>query len=224
MQRPCFLPHHILSVLSRHQALNYLQSSPPAASFSSLLTFHLLAFPSFTLNSQWRSPGSQPVAVLLNVLWSLLTALGTCVHASSLSHIRLCDTTCSSPPGPSLHRFSRILEWVAISYSRASSRPSSGIQIFWVSCIPGGFFTIAPPGKPWERALPNSVKLPASGPCTVSSLPSCASAHAPHSTHPWPFFSAHPCPVLNCLWIWSPDTIPCISEFLILGTLDLQDR
>ena len=160
MQRPCFLPYHILLVLSMQKAVNYLQSSP-ATSLSSLLMFHLLAFPSFTLNSQWRPPGNQPVAVLLKVLWSLLTALGTCMHASSLSHIRLCDTTCSSPPGPSLHTFSRILEWVAISYSRGSSRPSSGIQISWVSCISGGFFTIALPEKHWEHTHPNSVKLPA---------------------------------------------------------------
>ena len=91
MQRPCFLPYHILLVLSMQKAVNYLQSSP-ATSLSSLLMFHLLAFPSFTLNSQWRPPGNQPVAVLLKVLWSLLTALGTCMHASSLSHIRLCGT------------------------------------------------------------------------------------------------------------------------------------
>ena len=35
----------------------------------------------------------------------------------------------------------RILEWVAISSSRGSSRPRDGIQISCVSCIAGGLWT-----------------------------------------------------------------------------------
>ena len=52
----------------------------------------------------------------------------------------LCNPMACSPPGPSVHRISqaRILEWVAISYSRGSSRPRDGIR---VSCIAGGLFT-----------------------------------------------------------------------------------
>ena len=44
------------------------------------------------------------------------------------------------PPGFSVHRISqaRILEWVAISFSRGSSRPRDRTQ---VSHIAGGFFT-----------------------------------------------------------------------------------
>ena len=38
----------------------------------------------------------------------------------------------------------RILEWVTISFSRASTRPRHRIC---VSCIAGGFFTTEPPGK-----------------------------------------------------------------------------
>ena len=46
----------------------------------------------------------------------------------------LCDPMDCSPPGPSVHGISqtRILEWVAISFSRASSRPRDGTR---VSCI-----------------------------------------------------------------------------------------
>ena len=46
-----------------------------------------------------------------------------------------------SPPGSSVHGISqaRILEWVAISFSRESSRPRNWT---WVSCIAGGFFTV----------------------------------------------------------------------------------
>ena len=45
-----------------------------------------------------------------------------------------------NPPGSSVHEIlcGRILEWVAISYSRDSSRPR---EPTWVSCITGGHFT-----------------------------------------------------------------------------------
>ena len=47
----------------------------------------------------------------------------------------------SGPPGSSVHEIlqARILEWVAISFSRASSQVKDGT---WVSCIAGRFFTI----------------------------------------------------------------------------------
>ena len=64
-----------------------------------------------------------------------------------------------SPPGSSVHGFlhARILEWVAIPFSRGSSRPRDWIQ---VSCIAGRFFTIwatreankCPDKKTYQRA------------------------------------------------------------------------
>ena len=53
-----------------------------------------------------------------------------------------------SPPGSSVHGIlqARILEWVAISSSRGSSRPRAQT---WVSVLAGGFFTAEPPGKPY---------------------------------------------------------------------------
>ena len=53
----------------------------------------------------------------------------------------LCDSVDCSPPGSSVHGIlqARILEWVAISYSRGSSWPRNQT---WVSCISGRFFTI----------------------------------------------------------------------------------
>ena len=42
----------------------------------------------------------------------------------------------------------RILEWVAISFSRGSSQPRDRSHISRVSCTAGGFFTAEPPGKP----------------------------------------------------------------------------
>ena len=51
-----------------------------------------------------------------------------------------CDPMDCSLPGSSIHRIlqARILEWVAISFSRGSSQPRTRTQ---VSCIAGRFFT-----------------------------------------------------------------------------------
>ena len=70
------------------------------------------------------------------------------VFVQLLSCVQLfCDPVDCSPPGSSVHSISkaRILEWVAISFSRGSSQPSDQIC---VSCIAGRFFTTEPPGKP----------------------------------------------------------------------------
>ena len=54
-----------------------------------------------------------------------------------------------SPPGSSIHGIfqARILEWVAISFSRRSSWPRDGTR---VSCIAGRFFTVWATG--WDIA------------------------------------------------------------------------
>ena len=56
------------------------------------------------------------------------------------SCLTLCDPTDCTSPGSSVHGIlqTRILEWVAISFSRGSSWPRDGT---WVSCIAGRFFT-----------------------------------------------------------------------------------
>ena len=53
----------------------------------------------------------------------------------------LCDPMDCSPPVSSVHEIlqARILEWVAIPFSRVSSPPRGKTQ---VSCIAGNFFTI----------------------------------------------------------------------------------
>ena len=75
------------------------------------------------------------------------TTIGVCM----LSHVRCCNTMARNPMafnplGSSLHGIlqARILQWVAISFSRGSSWPRDRTQ---VSCIVGRFFT-EPPGKP----------------------------------------------------------------------------
>ena len=64
-----------------------------------------------------------------------------------LSCVQLfCDPMDCSPPGSSVHVISqaRILEWVAISFSKGFSLPRDQTDI---SCIAGRFFTTEPPGK-----------------------------------------------------------------------------
>ena len=63
-----------------------------------------------------------------------------------LSCLTLCEPMDYSLPGSTVHGISqaRILEWVAISFSRGSSWPRDQTH---VSCM-GGSFTTAPPGKP----------------------------------------------------------------------------
>ena len=55
--------------------------------------------------------------------------------------LTLWDPMYCSPPGSSVHGIfhARILEWVAISFSRGSSQPRNRTQ---VSCIAGRFFTL----------------------------------------------------------------------------------
>ena len=71
---------------------------------------------------------------------TIILILILCVLVTQLS-LTLCHTIYCSPPGSSVHGIiqARILEWVAVFYSRA---PSSPRDQTWVSCIAGGFFTI----------------------------------------------------------------------------------
>ena len=63
-----------------------------------------------------------------------------CYCSDAQSCLTLCDPMDCSPPGSSVHEIfqTRILEWVAISFSRGSSQPRHQTQ---VSCITGRFFT-----------------------------------------------------------------------------------
>ena len=67
-----------------------------------------------------------------------LTVLACSVAQSCLT---LCDPMDCSPPGSSVHGVfpTRILEWIAIPFSRGSSWPRDRSP---VSCIAGGFFPI----------------------------------------------------------------------------------
>ena len=92
------------------------------------------------------------------ILKDWYTYLGTsreycnaCVCTQSLSYVWLfCGPMDCGPPGSSVHRIlqARILEWVAISFSRGSSWPRGQTCISCgVSCIAGRFFTAESPGE-----------------------------------------------------------------------------
>ena len=70
------------------------------------------------------------------------------------SGVSVCDPMECSPPGSSVHGISqaRVLEWLAISFSRGSSPPRDGTH---VACIAGGFFTIWAtwPAHSWWQCL-----------------------------------------------------------------------
>ena len=71
--------------------------------------------------------------------WNCLRCCWVChlanvLPAQSLSHVWLCDPMDCSLPGSSVHGIlqARILEWVAVPFSRASSQPRGWAH---VSCI-----------------------------------------------------------------------------------------
>ena len=68
----------------------------------------------------------------------------------SQSCLTLCDPTDRNLLGCSVHRIlqARILEWVAIPFSRGSSRHRDQTRVSCGSCIACRYFTNGPPGKP----------------------------------------------------------------------------
>ena len=68
---------------------------------------------------------------------SVVPSMYVCVYGCVLSRIQLCDPMVCSPPGSSVRGIfqARILEWVAISYSKGYSQPRDWICISCISCI-----------------------------------------------------------------------------------------
>ena len=98
------------------------------AKFSLLLIRALAMFQKNIASSAWilvqRQHRPQPQIV--------------CVHVLSHSVVSdSCDPIGCSPPGFSVHGIlqARILEWVAISFSRGSSQPTNRTQVFCLHLI-----------------------------------------------------------------------------------------
>ena len=160
--------------LSRTNALEFWESNINI-SFSFFHLWSLLHI----VPSAWKALSTNPLATpftWLTFLWSStqrdLPPLpsSVCVSCSVMSNpLRPMDW---SRPGSSVHGIlqARILEWVAISFSRGSSQPRDWAHVSCVSCIVRGFFThwamkgmAVPLLFPLNLGLDDPLYLPLSG-------------------------------------------------------------
>ena len=83
----------------------------------------------------------------------------------------LCNPMDCSPPGSSVHGVlqARILDWVAIFYSRGSSPPRIEPESLVSSILASGFFITAPPGKLFSL----HIYIHAAAAAAAKSLQSC---------------------------------------------------
>ena len=90
--------------------------------------------------------------VLVSTRFCLFTSSFFECEVASVLLLTLCHPMDCSLPGSSVNGIlqARILEWVAISFSRGSSWYRDWIPVSCGSCIAGRFFTAEPPGKPLE--------------------------------------------------------------------------
>ena len=84
-----------------------------------------------------RNPGQRNRLGSLPVAYSHGSASNAVLCSVAQLYPTLCDPMDYSPPGSSVHGIlqARILEWVAIPFSRGSSPPSDRTRISCVSCI-----------------------------------------------------------------------------------------
>ena len=114
----------------------------------------------FLLQGNLPRPTIEPASLMASALACGLFTTSTTWRSEvkwSQSCPTLCDPVDCSLPDSSVHGIlqAKILEWVAISFSRGSSQPRDWT---WVSCIAGRRFTLwatrelpAPPGKPIQQ-------------------------------------------------------------------------
>ena len=137
-----------------------------------------------------------------------------CTCACAQSHLTLCNPVNFSPLGSSAHDIfqARILEWVAVPFSRGIFPTQGSNQ---VSCISGWFFYTAPPWKPifpgdvgplmMRRPTFRKATLDkASESCPPSLLASCLHLR-------WVFGTL--CPIYYAFsaraWTYSPNVVQC---------------
>ena len=94
--------------------------------------------------SSWGPRNQTPVSSLLSETVVVVLVTQSCPT--------LCDCTDYRPPGSSIHGIlqARILEWVAIPFSRGSSRPRDQTQASYTA---SRFFTIWATGKIWNIGI-----------------------------------------------------------------------
>ena len=102
----------------------------------------------FSFRTQYVTCSSS--SFFLNMLLSLHVWCRLCCMLSCFSHVQLFVTLWTVVHQvPSVHGIlqARILGWVAMPFSRGSSRPMVGTHPSCSCCSVGGFFTTEPPGK-----------------------------------------------------------------------------
>ena len=130
------------SLLSDLSALvDLIQLDLVSDSFTNKLS--IKAHPGFSSSTYGNLAKEQSLLIPSGFFW--LLRFRVLMHAQSL--LTLCDPTECSPRTSSVHRIfqARILEWVAISYSRVSSWPRDGIR---VSCLGRRILYHWAPGTP----------------------------------------------------------------------------
>ena len=106
-------------------------------------------------------------------MWSI--SEGSCLVIQSCP--TLCDPMDCSPPGSFLHGIlqTRILEWVAISFSRASSRPRDQNPSLTSPALTSGFFTTS---TTWEAPQKASQSVHSLSHVWLSATPQTAARQA----------------------------------------------
>ena len=106
----------------------------------------VVAVQGFVAHSMCSLPRAEIEPMSALARWFLI--VGGCVLVAQLCPT-FCDPTYCSPPGFSVHGVlqARILEWIAIHFSRGTSQPGDWTL---VSCITGKFFTVWAPGTTGE--------------------------------------------------------------------------
>ena len=123
----------------------------------------------------WSNNSSRKMLICVHKDWSTIdvcySSLCVCVYAKSLQCVWLFATlwtvACQAPLSMRILQ-TRILEWVAMPFSRRSSQPGERTH---VSCVAGGFITTEPPGGPMYRLHVGSspTRYQSLTPCTGSS-------------------------------------------------------
>ena len=103
----------------------------------------------------------------------------------------LCNPVDCSLPGSSVHGTfqARIPEWVAISSSRASTRPGTKPESAAAPALAGGFFATEPPGKPHDVMCEGPAQSGETQPCAPL-CPSPESRAGQLSFQLWPLTNA----------------------------------
>ena len=148
-------------------------------------------------------PGIEPESHYIYLYWQMgsLPLRSDQIRWVTQSCPTLCNPMDCNLPGSSVHGIlqARLLEWVAIPFSRESSRLRDQT---WVSCIAGRFFII------W--ATKEVVIREESSPCSGWKMPRLNSNPNSVSTgirSPFPLSSAHP-DAVSC----SPMCVPGLQE------------